>query len=485
MTRSLSELISAIEGAELHGDGGLEISSVEYDSRAVKPGALFTAVRGFAEDGHKYISQAVRAGASAVLCEEAPDTDCTYVLVPDTRAALALVAAEFYGRPADKMKIVGVTGTNGKTTVTNLLKSVIEYCTGEKVGLIGTNRNMVGDTELPTERTTPESRDLQELFARMAGEGCTWCVMEVSSHSLALKRVYGITFAAGVFTNLTQDHLDFHHDMESYMAAKRILMENSRICVINADDPYGGEMLKGCSGKSLTYSAGTKNAELLAQDVRLGSDRVMFTVRNGQERAPISLAIPGEFSVYNALAVVGCGLELGFDLTEIALALGTCGGVKGRAEVVPTGKSFTVLIDYAHTPDALENILNTVRGYARGRVIAVFGCGGDRDRTKRPIMGEIGSRLADVCYITSDNPRTEAPDVIIDEIMTGVKTPKALMRRVTDRPEAIREAMHEAGPGDVVVLAGKGHEDYQIVGHEKHHMDEREIVAQILADWGK
>ena len=480
----LSQILKTISVRELNAPAELEITGVEYDSRAVKPGALFVAVKGLVSDGHDYIPAAVKAGAAAVLCMEKPDCGVPYVLVEDTRAALAEAAANFFERPADSLKIVGVTGTNGKTTVSMLIKNMIEYCTGEKVGLIGTNGAVVGDRSLHTDNTTPESRDLHEFFSLMAAEGCHWCVMEVSSHSLVMGRVAGLHFAAGVFTNLTQDHLDFHKTMEQYRDAKTILFGMCDTAAVNADDPAGAFMLAAFKGsRALTFSPSGAPADISAEDVRLGSDRVMFTARSEAGRVPMSLGIPGAFSVANALAAACCGMALGLDLTDISMALTTCRGVKGRAEVVPTGKDFSVLIDYACTPDATENILETVRGYAEGRVIIVFGCGGDRDRGKRPLMGAAAGRLADVVFVTSDNPRTEDPEAIIDEIMPGLEGARAEVHRQSDRRLAISEAMHAARAGDVVILAGKGHEDYQIIGREKRHMDEREIVADVLARW--
>ena len=480
----LSQILKTIPVRELHAPAELEITGVEYDSRAVKPGSLFVAVRGLVSDGHDYIPAAVKAGAAAVLCMEKPACDVPFVMVEDTRAALAEAAANFFGRPADGLKIVGVTGTNGKTTVSMLIKNMIEYCTGDKVGLIGTNGAVVGDKSLHTDNTTPESRDLHEFFSLMAAEGCRWCVMEVSSHSLVMGRVAGLRFACGVFTNLTQDHLDFHKTMEQYRDAKTLLFGMCDTAAVNADDPAGAAMLAALRGsRALTFSPSGSPADISAEDVRLGSDRVMFTARSEVGRVPMSLGIPGAFSVANALAAACCGMALGLDLTDISMALTTCRGVKGRAEVVPTGKDFSVLIDYACTPDATENILETVRGYAEGRVIIVFGCGGDRDRGKRPLMGAAAGRLADVVYVTSDNPRTEDPEAIIDEIMPGLEGARAEVHRQSDRRLAISEAMHAARAGDVVILAGKGHEDYQIIGREKRHMDEREIVADVLARW--
>ena len=481
----LSEVLKNIPITALRTVADTEITSVCYDSRQVTPGALFVAVEGYTNDGHEFIPSAVASGAAAVLCSKRPSGPCPYILTENTRLALATASANFYGRPADKLTLIGVTGTNGKTTVTTLIKQMLEHSTGKKCGLIGTVGNMIGELRLHSERTTPESADLQALLAQMVAEGCSYAVMEVSSHSLVLDRVAGLRFEVGVFTNITQDHLDFHGTMEAYLEAKCRLVNLSSKTVLNADDPRQSKVLERCGCGALTYGAKNIKADLRADNIRLGSDRVYFEAYYGAERVPMTLGIPGEFSIYNALAAVGCCLALGIDITDVSVALGVCKGVKGRAEVIPTGKKFTVIADYAHTPDALENILKTVKGYAKGRTIAVFGCGGDRDKTKRPIMGRVAGDIADAVFVTSDNPRTEDPGAIIADIVSGMSGASAQVTVIPDRIEAIEAAMRSAGEGDVVVLAGKGHEDYQIIGTEKRHMDEREIVAQILENWVK
>ncbi|NLH00353.1 MAG: UDP-N-acetylmuramoyl-L-alanyl-D-glutamate--2,6-diaminopimelate ligase, partial [Clostridiales bacterium] len=396
-----------------------------------------------------------------------------------------LVSRNYFGKPDSKMKIVGVTGTNGKTTTTMLLKHVIEDCTGEKTGLIGTNQNMIGEKVLPTERTTPESYELYKLFREMADEACSYVVMEVSSHSLVLDRVAGVRFEVGVFTNLTQDHLDFHKTMEEYAGAKALLFERCEKAAVNIDDEWGGYICQRAKCPVFTYSEKKLEADLIAKDIRLSPTNVKFCALALNTLERVSLEIPGRFSVYNAMSVISAALLLGLPLNRICESLKTAKGVKGRVEVVPTPEDFTVLIDYAHTPDALENVIKSMKEVTPGRVVVVFGCGGDRDKTKRPVMGEIASTLADFCIITSDNPRTEVPSDIIADILSGVKVPKSRYKVIEDRAEAIAYAIDNHMDGDVIILAGKGHETYQIVGKTKYHMDEREIVAEHLKKTGK
>lgn len=477
----LSELFYNIEVLENTAADDMEISGLAYDSRAIKPGAAFVAVEGYVTDGHKYIDSAVKNGAAVVVCQRKPEQDVPYVLVGDSRLALARLSAAYFGEPAKKLRIVGVTGTNGKTTITHLVKEIIEKVTGEKSGLIGTNENIVGDKVYEAERTTPESYDLHKLFKEMADCGCKYAVMEVSSHALVTGRIEGLRFEAGVFTNLTQDHLDFHKTMEEYRDAKAMLFDVSNLAVINLDDPAGPYLKDNAKCPVVTYSAKNDEADLVARDIKLKQSRVDFcAVRVGKIQR-IELHIPGLFSVYNALAAIACCEGLGMALPDIAAALRECRGVKGRAEVVPTDTDYTVIIDYAHSPDALENILKTVRGFAKGRVVVVFGCGGERDKGKRPKMGRIAAELADFVIVSSDNPRSEDPEKIIEEVVEGMKDLKTPFRKITKRPEAVRYALSHAKPDDIIVLAGKGHEDYEVVGTKKIHQDEREIIADFFA----
>jgi len=477
----LNALLHGIDILSSSVDLNLEISGVSYDSRATQPGDLFVAMTGFAVDGHSFIPKAMAAGAAAVLCEKIPeDAAIPYVQVADSRRALAVVGANYFDHPADAMTMVAVTGTNGKTTTTYLLKSILEQEIGAKVGLIGTNQNMIGDEIIPTERTTPESFEVQRLFARMRSAGCTHVVMEASSHALYLDRVYGVPFAVGIFTNLTQDHLDFHKTMEEYCDAKSILFRNCEVGVCNSDDPWTERLLKNATCRKYFYARNT-DADLRAEHVVLEADHVSFDAVTAEERVPIRVNIPGGFMVYNTLDALGAALALGVSLEQSARALANVSHVKGRVEVVPTpGKDYTILIDYAHSPDGMENVLSSVKGFAKGRTIALFGCGGDRDRTKRPLMGAVAARIADFAVVTTDNPRTEQPADIIADILPGMEGYDTPYVVVEDRIEAIHWAMDHAEAGDVIVLCGKGHETYQEINHVKHHMDEREIVAEYL-----
>lgn len=475
----LSDLLRDVEVLERRAPEDMEIADVAYDSRKAAPGSAFVAIRGFESDGHRYIPQAVEKGASCVICEEEPAADVPYVIVRDSRLALAVISRNLFGDPAAEMVMIGVTGTNGKTTTTYLIKHLLEQKRGATVGLIGTNGNMIGSEFIHTERTTPESYELQKLLREMADAGCTHVVMEVSSHSLVLHRVATLRFAVGIFTNLTQDHLDFHKTMEEYARAKSLLFSMCDRAVINLDDEWSGYMLEHCKCPALTFSEGERG-DLTAHEIELASSGVSFTAGYMGEKRRVKLGIPGLFSVYNALGVMGAGLCLGISLADCADSLASAKGVKGRVEVVPTDGDYTILIDYAHTPDALENVLRSMRKVTKGRLVALFGCGGDRDRTKRPIMGRIAAENADFVVVTSDNPRTEEPEAIIADIVAGMEGTSTPREVITSRPDAIEWAIEHHRSGDVIVLAGKGHEDYQIVGHTKHHMDEREIVADIL-----
>ena len=477
----LKELLRGLGVLELHADEALDITGVQYDSRQVSPGDLFVAISGFQTDGHKYIPKAMENGAACVVCEKKPETDIPYVLVPDARAALAALGANWFGHPADDMCVIGITGTNGKTTSTYLLKHVLEKTLGAKVGLIGTIQNMIGDEILHTERTTPESFELQKLFADMRDAGCTHVIMEVSSHALVLHRADQIRFGAAVFTNLTEDHLDFHKTMDAYCDAKAMLFRRCETGVVNVDDAYAKRIMEQADCRLLTYSAQGKPAALKAEHIGLFSDRVEFDAVYQNERVPVTLGIPGIFSVYNALGVIAAALALDIPLAAIADALRTAQSVKGRVEVVPTpGKGYTVLIDYSHTPDSLENILKAVRGFCAGRIIAVFGCGGDRDPYKRPVMGRIAAELSDLAIVTSDNPRTEDPYKILRQILAGMQEAETPYEVIETREAAIFRAMDLARKDDIIVLCGKGHETYQEIGHEKRHLDEREVVRAYL-----
>ena len=475
----LNELLSGIRVLGSNVDMELEVNHVAYDSRRVEAGGMFVAITGFATDGNRFIPMALEKGAAVVVTAVQPEKDIPYVLVESDRKALARIGANFYGHPSKAMTMIGVTGTNGKTSSTLLLKQVIEKVTGEKVGLIGTMENLIGQEVVPTDRTTPESFELQALFARMRSAGCKYVVMEVSSHAISLDRVDGVRYDVAAFTNLSADHLDFHKTMEGYCDAKAELFARCGRAVMNCDDPWFARMRTGITCPVLTTSA-VGAAGLYAADVQMHADGVSFRAVYGEKRVQVSLPIPGKFTVYNALTVLGMALELGISLEDAADALKSASGVKGRVEVVPTpGKPYTVLIDYAHPPDGLENVLASVKDFCKGRLIAVFGCGGDRDRTKRPVMGAIGVKLADLAVITSDNPRTEEPAAIIRDILEGTAGAENQVV-IENRIEAIHYAMDIAKKDDIIVLAGKGHETYQEICGVKHHLDEREVGAAHL-----
>lgn len=481
----LYDLISALANIQVRTEENIEINGISYDSRKTKQGDLFVAITGFESDGHSYIEKAIENGAVAVVGMKECNCPVPYIQVENSRQALALLSQRFFGDPGAQMQLIGVTGTNGKTTTTLLIKDMIEQCFGVKAGLIGTNGNMIGSVFLESERTTPESYELQKLLYDMKEAGCTYVVMEVSSHSLVLDRVAGLNFTAGIFTNLTQDHLDFHIDMDGYASAKAGLFCQSTVGAVNADDPYAAYMTEAAQCKLITYSQQNPSADLYAKNISLCREHVTFTLVMDQVEQEVCLHIPGRFSVYNALSVLSCARILQIPMDAAAKFLAQANGVKGRVESVPTHGDYSIIIDYAHTPDALENVLQSMQEVSNGRVVAVFGCGGDRDRTKRPQMGKIAAACADFVIVTSDNPRTEAPEDIIQDVLQGMQNTTTPYVVIEDRKEAICYAIDHHEPGDVIVLAGKGHETYQILGQTKIHMDEREIVAAHLSKRNK
>lgn len=475
----LSELLNGIECEVKNGSADMEVGRIVTDSRKIEKGDVFVALTGLGADGHNFVEAAVKNGAAAVIAER--EINCfgaVLVLCENTRVLIAYAAANYYSHADKKLKLIGVTGTNGKTTVTHIIKQILEL-KGEKTGLIGTNHYLIGSEELTSSGTTPEAEELHSIFKKMADAGCRYVVMEVSSHALALSRCEGLNFEVGVFTNLTEDHLNYHKDMNDYVEAKSKLFKMCKYAVINEDDAYYRTMKKAATGKVLTYGI-KKNADMKATDIVYSQRGISFNWNYGSSVVPMRMAIPGEFSVYNALAGIGAAAALGLSDMDIAKGILVVRGVKGRAEVVPTDTDYTVMIDYAHTPDGLENILKTVKGFAENKVIAVFGCGGDRDAKKRPIMGKIAAKYADFAVVTSDNPRTEKPEEIVQRILEGMKGYEKKYKAIVDRTEAIRYALSIAQKGDVVLLAGKGHETYQDIGGEKIHYDEREIIKEIL-----
>ncbi|MFO7152635.1 MAG: UDP-N-acetylmuramoyl-L-alanyl-D-glutamate--2,6-diaminopimelate ligase [Bacillota bacterium] len=478
LLENLSEILS------VKGPKDIDIKSIAYDSRKVEKGSLFVAIPGFKLDGHDFIGEAIEKGAVAVIGEKDVDLkdDVLYVRVKDSRKALSEASSTFFGRPSEKMKVIGVTGTNGKTTTTYLIKAILDEA-GFPTGVIGTVGIRMKDRLLPSERTTPESLELNRIFAEMQREGVEYVSMEVSSHSLKLHRVDSVRFEVGVFTNLTQDHLDFHENFEDYYSSKKKLFYLSRKAAINADDPSGRRLCRELDIPLLTYGIEEK-ADVKAENVKIDSNGVSFDVVYNGERKTVVYRVPGRFSVYNSLAAITAGLLLGIDLDTMAKALEKVKGVPGRFEPVDEGQDFTVIVDYAHTPDGLENVLNTIKSFAKGKIITVFGAGGDRDRTKRPLMGKVVARYSDYFIITSDNPRSEDPEAIIRDIEEGLdETSK--YEKIVDRRAAIERAIEMASAGDVVLIAGKGHENYQIVKDKVLPFDDREVAREFLREKGR
>jgi UDP-N-acetylmuramoyl-L-alanyl-D-glutamate--2,6-diaminopimelate ligase len=482
----LRELLAGADVAEIAGDEDVEITGLAYDSRRVEPGDLFFCVRGERSDGHDFAERAVGAGASALVVERALELPVTQARVPDARAAMPPTAVRFWGDPTARLRLVGITGTNGKTTTAFLVRHVLES-QGTRTGLLGTVKRIVGGAEEEVERTTPEAIDLQESFHRMLEAGDEACAMEVSSHALALGRTDGIRFAVAVFINLTQDHLDFHRDMEDYFAAKRELFRSSPgAAVVNLDDPYGArlsaELDEGGSPPLTTFSAsGSEKADFRALEVSFDRSGSRFKCAGPDGEVAVRTPLPGHFNVENSLAALAACHVLGVRSDVAAASLADAGRVPGRFEPVDAGQPFAVLVDYAHTPDSLENVLSAARMLTGGRLIAVFGCGGDRDREKRPLMGEITARLADSCIVTSDNPRSERPEAIIDDILAGIPEGADGVRVEPDRRRAIALALDEAAAGDTVVIAGKGHEQGQeLDGGRKIPFDDRQVAIEEL-----
>lgn len=485
---TLKEVIRGIASARIvQGDENCYVSKMAMDSRKVEADCLFACVPGANADGHDYAQAAVDAGAAALLVERVLPLAMPQIQVESTRRILGLIAANIYEHPSEKLEIIGVTGTNGKTTITHLIEK-IGTKQGYKVGLIGTLGTRINGREIPGSRTTPEAVEIQGLLAQMVAEDVNQVVMEVSSHALELGRVQGCEFDAAIFTNLTQDHLDFHQNMEEYLTAKSRLFSElkgkktrSKAAILNADDPACEVLARVSVAPVIRYGIDNP-ADYRASNVEMTADGVSFTVdfNGGSQR--IVYSTPGYFSVYNALAAFAWGVERGYAPKFVAGALAEVPGVPGRFETIRSGQPFQVIVDYAHTPDGLKNVLRTAKEFTSGRLIAVFGCGGDRDRSKRPVMGEIASAWGDYVFVTSDNPRTEEPVAIIKEILVGVHDVD--YTAVTDRRQAIKEACARAKPGDTVLIAGKGHETYQIIGKEVFPFDDREEARIALRGLG-
>jgi len=484
----LDQVCLGIDYNIVQGSLETEITGVCYDSRQVRPGSLFVCIVGQKTDGHQYAHQAVQAGAAAILAEREIDVggQAALILTDNTRTGLAKAAANFYGHPSQQLRVVGVTGTNGKTTTTHLIQAILnEY--NKPAGIMGTLYARLGDITRDYGHTTPESADIQEFFRLLADNAAEYVVMEVSSHALDLNRVDAIQFGAAIFTNLTQDHLDYHQTMENYRQAKLKLFQMvdvkpENFCIVNNDDPSASHFTEASPVPYYTY--GIKSAaDVRAVEIQSTLKGTRFTVLFKDQSFPVNMKLIGGFSVYNALAAITFALAEKIPVPVIQQVLANIEGVPGRFEQVDLGQDYTVVVDYAHTPDGLENILRTARELAENRLITVFGCGGDRDRTKRPLMGEIAGRYSDFCIVTSDNPRTEDPQAIIDDILPGLnRVENARYAVVPDRREAIRHAINIAKSGDLVVIAGKGHETYQLVMGQVLDFDDRLVAAEMIKE---
>ncbi len=479
---NLKELLEALPSKRISGETGLDVRKIEYDSRKIDPGDLFVAILGFKEDGHAYISSALEKGAIAVVAQRDGDYGAQVkIIVPDAREALALLSDKFFDHPSKKLKVVGITGTNGKTTITYLVKSILEKA-GRKAGLVGTIAHLIGEERLAATNTTPESLDLQEMFSRMLKKGTDSVVMEVSSHALALKRVRGVDFDVAVFTNLDREHLDFHRTLSAYKESKGVLFEmlsNKSCAAINMDDPNWEYFYHKAKAQRLTYSLHNRKADFYADTVScdLEGSQIDLSTPNGRVR--INLKLLGESNIYNALASAAVGVASKVNLEAVKSGLESVEGIPGRMERIQAGQDFNILIDYAHTPHALERLLKTVRRLTHGDLLVLFGCGGDRDQGKRPRMGKVASVLADKIILTEDNPRSEDPQRIIDQILQGVEN-KAKVEVIIDRKEGIRKALSITKRKDSLVLAGKGHENYQIRKDRKSHFSDKETVLELL-----
>lgn len=492
MEKSLASLLNLLPEVKILGSAEKIITDITADSRTVQAGSLFIALRGATVDGHKFLPMAAAKGAVAALVEEVPQEPpegVTLLVVPDTRAAMELITPYFYDYPGKRLRMVGVTGTNGKTTTTNIIRLILRKA-GHKVGLIGTINIMIEDEETVSHNTTPDVVDLQKTLYAMVCAGCDYCVMEVSSHALALKRVAGIEYDCAVLTNITQDHLDFHKTMENYRDAKSLLFEHltdgnktNKNAVFNMDDPSSAIIKARTKARAWTYGKGEEN-DIHPLRFTVAPKHMQLALATPVGEMDLELKITGEFNVYNVMSAVGAMLAEGISKETIVAVLDGFDGVPGRFQLVEAGQPYTVIVDYAHTPDGLENVLHTARSITRGKLWVVFGCGGDRDNKKRPIMGGLALELADKVVVTSDNPRTEDPERIIDEIFTAlqnVPTGKEVFR-LSDRREAINFALTHAAAEDVILIAGKGHENYQILKDRTIHFDDKEVVLEYWSD---
>ena len=474
------KLSKLLQGTNAKINNDIDVCGITSDSRKVQNGSCFVCIKGPISDGHDYAIVAVEQGASVVITERDLSLQ-NQIIVEDTRELFFKACGNWFNNPLEKLKLIGVTGTNGKTSVSYMTKAILEKA-GYKCGLIGTIQHLIGDEKVESSNTTPGAYELNELFSKMVDAGCSYAVMEVSSHALDQKRICGVLFEASMFTNLTQDHLDYHKTMENYLEAKKKLFEMSKKAILNYDDEASEKIAEDLNIEVITYSALSDEATYSAKGINYRADGVDFDFVGYGIIGRAKLKTGGRFTVYNGLCALSLALSIGIPLNTALETLRELDGVKGRAEVVPTGRDFHVIIDYAHTPDGLQNILETFREIPKNRLIALFGCGGDRDKSKRAIMGKIASRNADFVIVTSDNPRTEKPLSIIKDITSGMSDFKTPYVVIENRIEAIKYAISHAVKDDIIVLAGKGHEDYQILGTTKIHLDEREVVKEALEE---
>ncbi len=474
------KLIDVIDGLDYYGDvdENMEIKGIAYDSRKVQEGYIFVAIKGFKVDGHDFVDQAIKNGAVFIVIEKEIDSDIEYIKVENSRISLALISKNFYLNPTRSINLIGVTGTNGKTSITYIIRDMLANMNFES-GLIGTIQNCIGNEVVQTNSTTPESLELNELFSKMRSKDIKHAVMEVSSHALSLSRVHGIDFDVAIFTNLTQDHLDYHENMVNYFNEKRKLFKIARKSLINIDDEYGERLYNEYQKKSYSYSI-KKDADFRASSIEMSSSGTSFVLTYQNGRHSITTPFHGDIYVLNVVAAIGSLVASGVDIDDVVEATKSIKPVLGRLEQVQNSLGINILVDYAHTPDALNNVLTIGRSFTKGRLISVFGCGGDRDKTKRPKMGRISEEIADYTIITSDNPRTEDPKLIIKDILTGVQENSNEIAVISDRKTAIEKSIEIAKPGDTIIIAGKGHETYQIIGTIKSHFSDVEVALDYI-----
>lgn len=483
----LQRLIEHLHLLTPYKGGDPEITSIENDNRKVQPGSLFICIKGYTVDGHDFAGSAVQNGAVAIIAERPLQLDVPVIIVNDTSRAMAVLGDAFYGQPTKKLHLIGITGTNGKTTTSHMIEKIFSD-SERRTGLIGTMYTKIANQTFETKNTTPESLTLQKTFGQMVNAGVDTCIMEVSSHALDLGRVHGCDFDVAVFTNLTQDHLDYHKTMDEYRRAKSLLFaqlgnafnpDTPKFAILNADDPATDVFKRSTAAHVVTYGIDSQ-ADFQAKNIMMTASGTKFDLMVGQEKYTVQIQLIGKFSVYNTLAAIAASIVSGIKVTDVIRSLETLAGVAGRFELVRAGQDFTVIVDYAHTPDSLENVLKTIRHFAQKRIFVIVGCGGDRDRTKRPLMAQIACDFGTDPIFTSDNPRSEDPIAILSEMEAGVKGKRYQV--IPDRREAIHYAIGQASTDDVILIAGKGHETYQIIGSVVHDFDDRQVAAEAIKE---